>query len=198
MFKITSQAPKFSSQHPTHFETIIKFIVLVLIVVAYFAYMANKYDAATGLGLAVLSWSFFVLCTPVADGGFILAFPIRLLFSIKMAVTQAVVWFIAIGINAYMFTTSPETYELSLVTKVLYQILAQPWPYWSILIVSALGTFLSIYFGDEMMDVTHNQHRSKHHAHGFKYRIVLVVGLGLVTVITYYELLSSLNISITD
>lgn len=197
-FRINKQSAAFHFRHPTHFETIIKFAALLAIVVGYFGYMAYKYDAATGFGLAVLSWSFFVLCTPIADGGFILAFPVRLLFDIKMAITQLIVWFLAIAINIYMLWAHAEAYQLSLITQVLHQILVEPWPYWSILIISALGTFLSIYFGDEMMDVTHHNDREKHHKNGFKYRILVTVGLGLLTVAAYYELLSSLNINIGD
>ena len=68
--------------------------------------MSWKYDASTGFGISLLTWSFFVLCTPVADGGFILAFPIRLLFKIKMSLTQSVLWFVAVGINVFMFNVS--------------------------------------------------------------------------------------------
>lgn len=196
--RTSEKSAAFHYSHPTHLETLVKFAALLGIVVAYFGFMAYKYDAATGFGLAVLSWSFFVLCTPIADGGFLLAFPVRLLFGIKMAITQLVVWFIAIAINVYMLSAHADTYELSIITKVLHQILVEPWPYWSILIISALGTFLSIYFGDEMMDVTHHHNREKHHKNGFKYRVLATVGLGLLTIAAYYELLSSLNINIGD
>jgi hypothetical protein len=198
MFKISENTAPFHHSNTTHLETLLKFLALVVTLVAYFGYMAYKYDAATGFGLAVLSWSFFVLCTPIADGGFILAFPVRLLFGIKMAITQIIVWFLAISVNGYMLWAQPETYDLSLITQILHRILVEPWPYWSILIVSALGTILSIYFGDEMMDVTQHHERKKHHAHGFKYRIILVVGLGLLTVIAYYELLSTLHLDISE
>jgi len=189
---------RFHHKHHTHKETLLKFVALVIMLLAYFAYMSWKFDASTGFGLALLSWSFFVLCTPVADGGFIIAFPIRLLFKVKMAITQGAVWLIAIGINLYMLNFSPQTYELAFITGLLYQILTVIYPYWGILIISAIGTFLSIYFGDEMMDVTTHKEREKHHQHGFKYRIVIVLGLGILTVIAYYYLLSSLNISIPE
>lgn len=195
MLKVKTNTPKFNYQHRTHKETIFKFLALAIILVAYFLYMSWKFDAATGFGVALLTWSFFVLCTPVADGGFILAFPIRLLFGIKMSVTQIVIWFVAIGINVFMLASGSDTYELTFLTDLLKRILTVPYPYWSILIISALGTFLSIYFGDEMMDVTAHKNREKHHQHGFKYKIVLVIGLGLITVFAYYHLLSSLGIS---
>ncbi len=186
----------FNIKHKTHFETFFKFLSLVAIVLAYFGYMSWKYDASTGLMVTVLTWSFFVLCTPVADGGFILAFPVRLLFSFKMAYTQIILWFVAIGINIFVFLYSPDSYNLTFLTGLLKTIISEPYPYWSILIISAFGTFLSIFFGDEMMDVASHKDRTKHHDHGLKYRSVLAFGLALLTIFAYYHLLSSLNISI--
>jgi len=194
--KIKNNIIGFHHKHETHKETLLKFVTLVLILVAYFLYMSWKYDASTGFGVALLTWSFFVLCTPIADGGFILAFPIRLLFKIKMSITQVALWFIAIAINIFMLSTTPETYDFSFLTKLLKHILSEPYPYWSILIISALGTFLSIFFGDEMMDVTSHKDRVLNHRHGMKYRAILVLGLGILTVVAYYYLLNNLDVSI--
>ena len=194
MFKIKPQTPNFNIKHETHVETLLKFITLALVLVAYFLYMSWKYDASTGFAVALLTWSFFVLCTPVADGGFILAFPIRLLFGIKMSITQVALWFLALFINIFMLISESDTYDLTFLTRLLKHILTAPYPYWSILILSAAGTLLSIYFGDEMMDVTSHKNRAIHHRHGLKYRAVLVAGLAILTVVSYYFLLSSLNI----
>lgn len=182
--------------HQPHWETFLKFLGLIGVLLAYFFYMSWKYDAETGFGVAIVSWSFFVLCTPIADGGFILAFPIRLLFGVRMAVTQIVVWFIAIGLNLYFLNFAEKTYELSYITRLLSEILTTPYPYWGILVLSALGTLLSIYFGDEMIDVTKHSDRKKYHKHGFTYRIVAVVALGLLTVVAYYNLISELNVKL--
>jgi len=194
MFRVERNIAGFDRHHVTHHETLLKFVFLLSILVVYFLYMSWKYDASTGFGVSVLTWSFFVLCTPIADAGFILAFPIRLLLEIRMAITQAVLWFIAVGINILMLAISPEIYDLTFLTKLLEMILTEPYPYWSILIISALGTFLSIYFGDEMMDVTAHKNRELSHVHGLKYRIILVLGLGLLAVVAYYFLLSNLDI----
>ncbi len=198
MFRVKNNTISFHHKHETHKETLLKFVALVVILLSYFLYMSLKYDASTGFGVAILTWSFFVLCTPVADGGFILAFPIRLLFKIRMSITQIVLWFVAIGINVFMLSITPGTYELSFLTKLLKHILSEPYPYWSILIISALGTFLSIYFGDEMMDVTSHKDRELNHHHGMKYRTILILGLGILTVVAYYYLLSSLGVSIPN
>lgn len=194
----TSNEINFHPKNNTHKETLLKFLALVLILVAYFSYMSWKYDASTGFGVSVLTWSFFVLCTPIADGGFILAFPIRLLFKVKMSYTQVVLWFVAIAINLYGYFYTPDIYDLTFITQLLKHILSEPYPYWSILIISALGTFLSIYFGDEMMDVASQKDRTKAHRHGFKYRTLLVLGLGILTVTAYYYLLSSLHVVLPE
>jgi len=196
MFKTNKNVIKFHYKNETHSESLLKFVALIFIVASYFLYMSWKYDASTGLGISILTWSFFVLCTPIADGGFILAFPVRLLFKIKMSITQALLWVVAVGLNVFYMSTSPDSYDLTFITRLLKHILSEPYPYWSILIISALGTFLSIYFGDEMMDVATHKERKISHRHGAKYRSLIVLGLGLLTVIAYYYLLNSLNVNI--
>ncbi|VAW71944.1 hypothetical protein MNBD_GAMMA12-2967 [hydrothermal vent metagenome] len=194
MLKINNNSIKFHHNNETHIETILKFAALVLIVLVYFFYMSWKYGASTGFGVSILTWSFFVLCTPISDGGFILAFPIRLLFKVRMVITQIVLWFVAVGINIVFLLSSPKTYELTFITRLLNHILIEPYPYWSILIISALGTFLSIFFGDEMMDVASHKERETNHRHGAKYRAISVFGLGVLTVVAYYFLLNSLRV----
>jgi len=198
MFNIKKNSAPFHYKHETHKETFLKFIALVVILIAYFLYMSWKYDASTGFGVVALTWSFFVLCTPIADGGFILAFPIRLLFKIKMSITQVILWFVAIGMNVFMLLNYPNVYDLSFFAKLLKHILSEPYPYWSILIISALGTFLSIFFADEMMDVTSHKERESSHQHGLKYRTLIVLGLGVLTVIAYYYLLDGLGVSMHE
>lgn len=198
MFRIKSKPIEFKTKNETHWETLLRFIAVALVLVLYFVYMSWKYDAATGFAVALLTWTFFVLCTPIADGGFILAFPIRLLFGIKMQITQVVLWFVAIGINVYMLISASNAYDLAFMTKLLRHILTNPYPYWSILILSAAGTLLSIFFGDEMMDVVSHKSREIHHRYGLHYRTLLVFGLGALTIVAYYYLLGSLNVVLPE
>jgi len=181
--------------HQTHKESLWRFIALLALLIGYFIYVSWQYDAATGGWLALLSWSFFVLCTPVADGGFIIAFPVRLLFGMRMITTQIFVWIVAIGINTAAITISPQTYQNTVLTRLLHEILTNPWPNWSILFISAAGTGFSIWFGDEMMDVTHHSKRAKHHHHGFNHKILIVASLAILTIVAYYQVLSGLGLS---
>ena len=190
---MTHFSPK---QHQTHRESLWRFLALIGLLITYFTYMSWKFDAATGAWLALLSWSFFVLCTPVADGGFIIAFPVRLLFGTRMLFTQLIVWMLAIAINIAALNFAPAGYEDTALTRLLFTILTTPWPYWSILAISAVGTAFSIWFGDELIDVTTHADRKIHHKHGFKHTTLLIVGLGILTVLAYYKLIGDLGITV--
>ncbi len=174
-------------------QVLIKFVVLLAIMVGYFAYLSYKYDIVTGGFAAALSWSFFVLCTPIADAGFLLDFPLRLLFGIRMIASEIGVWVIAISLNLFALFSAPHYYDTTLLTQILHKVLTQPYPYWSIILLSCGGTFLSIRFGDELMDVLHHKDRSFFHSHQFKHEIILFVFF-VLSLFFYYELISSLGI----
>jgi hypothetical protein len=78
-----------------------KFLLLVALFALYFLYLIYEYGIQDGGLVTLLTWSFFVLCTPVADAGFLLDFPIRLLYKIKMIYTEIIVWILAISLSAY-------------------------------------------------------------------------------------------------
>jgi|TARA_R110000868_G_scaffold166962_3_gene401272 hypothetical protein len=183
-------------KHPTRAQGLYKFAMLLSVVVVYFVYLSWKYDLATGGIVAGLTWSFFVLCTPVADAGFLIDFPVRVISGFRMVFSEMIVWALAILINVLTLTFSPLSYETSFLTSLLYQILTTPWPYWSIIFVCALGTFLSIKFGDEMLDVMHHKDRAYFHEHGFKHQIIIMAILFAVILIGYYHLIETLHVTL--
>jgi len=76
---------------------------------------------------------------------------------------------------------------------ILYTILTNPYPYWSVILLSGSGTFLSIRFADELMDVAHHRDREFFHQHSFKHEIVIIVFFVLILV-GYYNLISALGV----
>ncbi len=159
----------------------------------YFGYLSYQYDVLTGGIASLLTWSFFVLCTPVADAGFLLDFPLRLLFGIRMVISEIAVWVIAIVLNIVSFGYFPAYYDTTVLTRLMQQILANPYPYWAVILLSGAGTFLSIRFGDELMDVIHHHDREFFHSHHFKHELILMMFFILV-LFGYYELIVSLEI----
>lgn len=171
----------------------LKFSLLCLVLLCYFFYVNYKYDAITGGVSSLLVWSLFVLCTPVADAGFLLDFPLKILFNIKMYISELFVWLVAIIINLIVFNFYPEYYDKTIATKLFYLILSNPFPYWSIILISGLGTFLSIYFGDEIID-TVNDNQSFKGIYRAKHFILIILGFFAIIIFLYYELLEKLNI----
>ncbi len=194
--KINKMKIKHLFSHKTKYQVLLKFLALFGIFAAYFIYLSIKFDIATGGVVAVLTWSFFVLATPVADAGFLLDFPLRLIFGIRMFISEIFVWVAAISVNIFALIFLPQDYEKTFLTSLFKKIITNPYPYWAIIILSGIGTFLSIKFGDELMDVVSHKERSLHHKHGFKLEVVIFLGIFTLIILGYHHLLESLNISI--
>lgn len=182
--------------HETTKEGLYKFLLLLAVLISYFLYLNYHYGMATGSFVLALTWSFFVLCTPIADAGFLLDFPVRLITGMRMFTCELLVWVIAISINLFAVFYAPETYDKTFVTSLFYKILIHPWPYWSIIVLCCAGTFLSIRFGDEMMDVFAHKDRKEQHKHGFKLQIIAMIAMFILIVWAYYHLIESLGIQI--
>lgn len=178
--------------HPKK-QLVYKFLLLCLLLVSYFVYLSIKFDVVTGGVASALTWSFFVLCTPIADAGFLLDFPLRLILGVRMFVSEVVVWVLAIGINVSSLAFFSEYYETTILTRLLFEILSTPFPYWSVIFLSGLGTFLSIQIADELMDVVHHRDRKFFHQHWFKHEIIMILFF-VAVLIGYFELISSLGI----
>lgn len=183
-------------KHDTKRGSLIRFILLMLIVLLYLFFVTRKFGAGNGFFIAILTWSFFVFCTPVADAGFLVGFPTRLLFNVRMLHSQIGVWLVALLLNLYAFFLRPDLYHNTLILKLFHHILEQPFPYWSIILISGVGTFLSIYFGDELLDVAAHAKRKKYHKHWSKYRIIVLVFLFIFVVILYDFLLTKMGVNI--
>tara|TARA_R110002124_G_scaffold287216_1_gene471349 strand:- start:34061 stop:34636 length:576 start_codon:yes stop_codon:yes gene_type:complete len=181
-------------KHQTKREELIKFLLLLSVFIGYFGYLSWEYDLATGGIVAALTWSFFVLCTPIADAGFLLDFPIRIITGIRMLFTEMGVWALAFIINIATLKFNPAAYETTFLTSLFHKILTTPWPYWIIIALCGLGTFLSIRFGDEMMDVMAHNERSLHHKHGFKHRLISMIALMALIMFSYYHILATLDV----
>jgi AcrR family transcriptional regulator len=180
--------------HETKKSALLKFLLAALIVFAYFAWMAGEYGPGQGLLITLLTWSFFVFCTPVADAGFLLDFPLRILTGIRMLYSEVGVWVLAAIINIYALSFDPQAYDMTFILQIFRQILLNPVPYWAIIVLAAAGTFLSVYFGDEVMDVMHHHERKKQLAHQGKHLTLLVVFV-VLTIILYGILLQDLGLS---
>ncbi len=186
--------PQGQTQRPTRHRVFNKFTIALAILGGYFLYLTYTYDVQTGLAASALTWSFFVLCTPVADAGILLDFPMRLLFGVRMVISEVAVWAIAIGLNLAAMHWFAGEYQTTAVTRLLLAVLTHPWPYWLVIVISAAGTFLSIRFGDELMDVLHHHERDIFHRHGQVYELLILAAAFAIALVAYYELIAQLGL----
>lgn len=170
-----------------------KFLLLIALFALYFLYLIYEYGIQDGGLVTLLTWSFFVLCTPVADAGFLLDFPIRLLYKIKMIYTEIIVWIIAISFSAYGIFYQSQIFEVNYLMKIFKGILINPSPFWLIIILCGIGTFLSIFLGDQIYDVLEN--KTIKFNHQFLIKLIGLFVLILSIVFLYYQLLKELGIS---
>ena len=180
-------------QHAT--EDLRKFLLVAAVVFAYGAYNVHSYGLQHGLSVTVLTWAFFVFGTPIADAGFLIAFPVRLITGFKMLYTQLVVWVVAaLAVAAYVFS-GPDVFSHTPLLELFYKILITPWPLWLILVLSAVGTYVSVRFDDNIYDVAASKNKKDQLAASHK-KLYLMLGLFVFTFALYALLLSLTNIHI--
>ncbi len=190
--------PKLSEYlgHQTKRHSLIKFLGLVAIVIFYLVLMSVKLGTGNGILVTALTWSFFIFCTPIADAGFVLAFPTRMLTGIRMMYTQLFSFVLAFGLNLYAYFRVPSIYDTTAILDLFHHILSQPYPYWGIIALSLVGTLFSIYFGDEMVDVSSHKQRTKYHRHFNKFQIIIFIFIISITITLYNFLLKKLGMTI--
>ncbi|MDA3836902.1 MAG: hypothetical protein PF542_04735 [Nanoarchaeota archaeon] len=187
--KVFSTIRKTFDKHP-----IIKFISIILLIVAYSLFVSKSHGIREGLLVSTLTWSFFVLCTPIADAGILIDFPMRLITGIKMIYSEIIVWVIAIGLNIFVFLNYQNTYNTTILLSLFKKILIQPFPYWSIIILSAIGTFFSVYIADNFTDS--KKGTKTHTSFLIKHKIIIFTFLIIFVIFIYDFLLNSLGVQI--
>jgi len=174
-------------RHETKKNVLVRFILVFAVFLIYFFISIISYGG-NGILIAFLTWSIFVFGTPIADAGFLLDFPMRLITGIRMIYSEMIVWAIAISLNVYSLFFFSQIYEKTVLLRLLKTILLNPFPYWAIIILSLAGTFLSIYFGDELIDVAKHKDREKYRKHKNKYGIIAL--LFLISLIEVFIIIS--------
>lgn len=185
--KLFSLIRKDFDKHP-----IIKFISVLSLIILYFLFVSRSHGLKDGFLISILTWSFFVLCTPIADAGILIDFPMRLITGMKMIYSELMVWVVAISFNLFMFFNNPNVYKQSILLSLFKHIIETPFPYWTIILLAAAGTFLSIYMADSLMDAK----KTKKSNFLIKHKIIIFIFLIIFVIILYDFLLNQLSVQI--
>ena len=183
-------------KHETKRHVLIKFILVLLLFSIYLLFVIHKFGIQQGIFVTILTWSFFVLCTPIADAGFIIDFPLRLITQIRMFHAEMIVWGIAISLNLYTFFLHPIVYTKTNILTLFFNILARPFPFWGIIAISLVGTFISIHFGDELLDKIKYRDRKSYQKYKHAYQFIIMVFVFTMAIVMYDILLKKLGIDL--
>ena len=175
-----------------------KFLILTAILLGYEVFVILKFGLKDGLLATALTWAFFVTCTPIADAGFIVDFPIRLVTGFKMFYSEIIVWVIAGLIIAGSFIFKNDIFEKLALFKLFKTILIHPWPLWSVIVVSCVGTFMSLHIGDQIYTIV-EEHKHRKKIRKLRYqRLALELLLFGFVVGMYFVLLHLTGIKIAE
>jgi len=172
-------------------HSVIKFISIIVLLLVYFLFASRTHGIKDGLTISILTWSFFVLCTPVASAGILVDFPMRLITGIKMMYSEITVWIVAIFLNIFMVFNNSNAYSKTSLLSLFKHIIDTPYPYWIIMILSGFGTFLSIYIADNLIDFK----KKKPSNFLIKYRVAIFIFLIVLIVVYYNILLNKLGVN---
>ncbi|MCK4265485.1 hypothetical protein KAW80_03965 [Candidatus Babeliales bacterium] len=128
-------------ERPGIIKTLILSIILVLIVGPLFI----KYNIWIALHLSFLTWSFFVLCLPVARGKILIGKPYFYITKKQLKYPEAFSWIIALTGNMLTLAISSNPYWKTTITNLLYLIMQKPWPLWLVIIACGFATFFDSY-----------------------------------------------------
>jgi hypothetical protein len=78
---------------------------------------------------------------------------------------------------------------------VLYHVLTNPFPYWGLLFLCGLGTFLSVHIVDEVMDGIEHELKHHHRKH-MPAAQMAILGIVLISILlAYNSIITQLNIA---
>lgn len=130
----------------------VRYVLSALVVVLYAAYMVHRYGVKDGMIATYLTWSFFVLGTPVADAGGILDVPLRVLTGFPMVAIETCVITFTIATMVLIVRYRPEAFERTRLLQAFRTMLTTPNPYWGVVALCVVGTIMSVRLGDIVID----------------------------------------------
>ncbi len=177
--------------HEHHME---RAVFAILIVLIYLVLAAQKHGPEQGVGITVLTWAFFVLLTPVPSADLVLEIPLRLFTNYKMVVTHVFVWLVGAAVVVASLLMAPELFKSTTLLAIFYHVLTNPVPYWSLLFLCGIGTFMSVHIVDEVLEEVEHELKHHHRKHMPALHIVLFALVFIGILLAYNAIISDLGI----
>lgn len=148
-------------------------------------YFITAYGRTTGIYLACLTWSLYVLGIPAAHGQYCLGFPLFYLFRVSIY-TEPLFWIMALVFNVVTYVTRPTLYLKSFFPHFLQRMLITPYPYWFLIGVAACGTMYNFLVGEYYF-------KRQSFKHAFIRSMLILLGILSFFYFSYQDMIILLN-----
>jgi hypothetical protein len=166
---------------------ITRFTIFTLFLGLVVAALWIEHGFKNALHTILLTWSLFILCIPANHGKIIIGLPARLVLGKPCVHTQIITVSLAVLINLFTYLIIPAAYFSTILTHLLLRIISNPWPYWSIILVCALGTLYKSLIGTKYF-------YSKKLVHYPLRTFIILSGIFIFFYFSYKELVILLNV----
>ncbi len=167
-----------------------KFLIAAALILCYLLLTVDKHGVEQGVLITALTWAFFVFLNPAPTAGLVFELPIRLLTRHRLLVAQYMVWGVGAAIVLPALLLSPDLFHTTTPLAIFYHVLTNPVPYWSLLLLCGLGTFLSVYLVDKVVDEVENE-LNHHHRKHMPVLYLIVLALALIGIVLAYNAMIS-------
>lgn len=105
-----------------------------------------------------------------------------------MLSSEIFVWMLAVIINTTFLIVYPIVYNKTQFLQLSHKILTSPWPFWSIILLSAVGAFASVILDDDFYDIVKSKKE--------KAQLYFTIGVFSITFVLYFLILKYTHINI--
>ena len=175
---ISNRSASISFIRVTFFYSFFGFFTLNLI--------AN-HGLANGIHLALLGWSFYVMCLPFLGGG-ALFYPLATVIgSLPDYIWESAAWGAAIALHIFTYLWNKSVYGLTTLSHFLQWSIEHPFPYWIIFILNLLPLIALIMYRTDCWPYRRIWY--------YQLRLILsIFALGFLCYIAMYDMIILSNI----
>jgi hypothetical protein len=162
------------------------FMVAGLILSTHLFLTMQKHGLGQGLEVTALTWAFLVFLTPMPLAGVLIELPLKFFTNHSMIRIQMLVWALGLGITFAALAFFPQAFSSTSLLVLFLHVLTNPFPYWGLLGLCAMGTFISVYLVDDVVDEVKDELHHHHRKHMSSVQVIIAVAALALIIYTFW------------
>jgi hypothetical protein len=171
------------------------FLVAGILLSTHLFLSMEKPGIGPGLERTALTWAFLVFLTPMPLAGVLIELPLKFLTKHSMMKIQAIVWGTGLAITISALAFFPQAFSSTSILVLFLHVLSNPFPYWGLLGLCAMGTFISVHLIDDVVDEVKDEMHHKHRKRMSLFQVALSVAAMVLILYTFWVSVTALGMS---